>query len=140
MNRRIRKEVETLKLDKTLHVVEYNNLKLTILLPFRNFNLLLKFTFDNCYPFSPPSLTINGDKEYSYIELLAQMHNAFKIFDPEICLCCNTILCKNKWGPMKNIKTIVDEVKDIFNTCQKEINNDLKKMILFKNLGYNMII
>ena len=69
----------------------------------------LKIMFDIHYPFRPPHLFISGK---NYIDMLCL---GDKFFLNELkkrkirCLCCNTILCHNKWYARCRITDIIDE-------------------------------
>ena len=91
--------------------------------------------FDN-YPWQHPNLkqiVLKNKKKmfipYNYfindfndIEL-----NEFKLITKYNCLCCQSILCGNNWGPTLTIIDIVNEIKHFFNVKQR-----VKERITFK--------
>ena len=49
--------------------------------------------------------------------------NDFKLNSPNLCFCCSTILCSNKWSPAIKIIDIVFELvirEELFKLCKKE--------------------
>ena len=62
------------------------------------------------YPFVGPELFIRGNK---YLYLLAKMSHMIKT-DWEKCLCCNSILCRNRWNPNYGIGNVLQEVRNNF--------------------------
>lgn len=97
-------------------------------------NLVVKIT--NRYPFSPPDTSIWGAEINDYHKILCTMQCNFNSFNKDVCLCCNTIICKNKWEPTNKLIDIVREVDKIFDVCHKEIKNKIRDKILLKHLGY----
>ena len=81
--------------------IDYNNLKII-------------FKFPKNYPFSPPSITINSK---NYIDTLAKYHKnnaSFKVEGNNKCLCCNSLVCKNNWGPVNTLLDLYNEIKKNF--------------------------
>lgn len=74
----------------------------------------IKLVFPNEYPFIPPSVNVGG---ICYGILLRDLSyntdGKFMVGDKKgvRCLCCETITCKDNWGPTYNIHTVVDEIK-----------------------------
>lgn len=98
------------------------------------FNLELLLT--KSYPFSPPSTFLMSLEKHNYSCVLGEIQAIFNTFDKNVCLCCNTIICKNKWGPSNKLIDVVKEVNNIFDICKKDLNNDIRNTILLKYLGY----
>jgi hypothetical protein len=71
----------------------------------------IKLTFPNEYPFRPPSIDIGA---MCYEQLLKELSCIARgDFVPENkCLCCESITCKNKWGPALNIHYMVKEIRN----------------------------
>lgn len=96
----------------------------------------LELTLTPYYPFSPPFASLIGKETEKYQNILGAIQAYFNTFDKQICLCCNTLICKDKWGPSNKLIDIVKEVNKIFDICEKEINNTMRNKILLKHLGY----
>lgn len=96
----------------------------------------LELILTDRYPFSPPAASIIGKEKEDYVNILGSIQSYFNTFDKNVCLCCNTLICKNKWGPSNKLIDIVKEVDKIFAICEKEINNNIRNSILLKHLGY----
>lgn len=75
------------------------------------------------YPFRPPKLTINTKPyfTYCYTENI-EFKKALQKYKGCYCLCCETILCGNNWGPQITFKTIFDEVEN-FKEIVREITH-----------------
>ncbi len=70
----------------------------------------IKLTFPSEYPFIPPSIKV---ERTIYEQLLKELSCVGRgNFVPgNRCLCCETITCKNKWGPALNIHSLVKEIR-----------------------------
>jgi ubiquitin-protein ligase len=80
-------------------------------------NVLFTIKVPGEYPFKAPKVFIStGAHEERHIMQLYKMtrlgQNELEILMPNMkCLCCFTILCNDKWGPMKNILDILKEIE-----------------------------
>lgn len=117
-HKRLRKELKKFKINDDYWLdYESNNIKLYI--------KQLKFIITCNYPFKPPLVYIN-EEDYIY-----KLRHANKILKTRHCLCCNSILCQNKWSPIFNICDIINEYNDIY----EQIKNRLYvKILKFRNL------
>jgi len=89
---------------------------------------LLNFTINNFYPFRPPVVKY-FDKYLQNIyrislydefdELIKQSKVCLmckkKDCNSCYCLCCSSLVCKNNWGPIKNLSDIINECKMYIN-------------------------
>ena len=91
------------------------------------------------YPFIPPNVKLKNSNYLQYFckkssyyydnkqnilnKLDINYKQFLKLFGRRYCRGCNSILCKSKWIPIKNITNIVDEVIE-------NINYDNKLMYL----------
>ena len=98
----------------------------------------IKFLFGKRYPFTPPDVKLISIESIDYIEFLCNVSCNFKDLNNESCLCCNSIVCKNNWGPQKQLVEIIREIIKITNNCEFEINKNIKKSIYLKYLGYTI--
>lgn len=98
----------------------------------------IKLLFSNRYPFTPPNVKLISIENTDYIEFLCNVSCNFKDLRNEECLCCNSIVCKNNWGPQKHLVEIIREIMQITNNCELEINKNIKKSIYLKYLGYDI--
>tara|TARA_Y100001958_G_C20834062_1_gene283563 strand:- start:14 stop:556 length:543 start_codon:yes stop_codon:yes gene_type:complete len=95
--------------------------------------LPITFSFPKEYPFRPPSVKImNGE---NYVNILGRIQG-IGLYKSEKCLCCNTLCCKNNWGPQKDMFDVIIEIYKNFNMIYEPIKNDIYKNILNKHLGY----
>tara|TARA_Y100000816_G_C26008356_1_gene527094 strand:+ start:339 stop:869 length:531 start_codon:yes stop_codon:yes gene_type:complete len=92
------------------------------------------------YPFKPPyNILINN---FNYHELL-QFENVYlkKLgYDEKICLCCQSLACKNNWSLQKNIR---DMLKEIYKNLNNKLRiRDLKmcKYVVEKKFGHYLPI
>lgn len=98
----------------------------------------IKLLFSNRYPFTPPNVKLISIENTDYIEFLCNVSCHFKDLRNEECLCCNSIVCKNNWGPQIHLVEIIREIMQITNNCELEINKNIKKSIYLKYLGYDI--
>ena len=99
-------------------------------------NKIVDIQHDNCYPFRPPRITINNirliyDMSLFPARLWKKHFDTFKK-----CMCCENLLCTEKWSPVYNIFDILNEYeafKERLKTIQK------KYMFQFVNLPDDMI-
>ena len=66
--------------------------------------LNIKLLFTRSYPFTPPTVKLLSVEETDYIEFLCNVSCNFENLDDNVCLCCSTIICKDKWGPQTKLK------------------------------------
>jgi ubiquitin-protein ligase len=83
------------------------------------------FILNDNYPFKPPNLLING---ISYKEFLinnsSKYRNIIKKVSGLQCLCCDNILCSDRWSPSITLIKIINEV-NLFRTYKKCIINKI---------------
>jgi ubiquitin-protein ligase len=92
---------------------------------------IIKLEYPDTYPFSKPNITING---HEYISLLYMDGNWMKKFNIDMCLCCNSILCK--WGPHIKINNILDEICTNLNYKIRIIEILLCKQVVKQKFGF----
>lgn len=72
-----------------------------------NYNIDVKINSN--YPFHPPDMFINN-KSYLTVIIDYPKYVYKKLNEKGItCLCCESILCKNRWNPSIKIINIIDE-------------------------------
>tara|TARA_Y100000996_G_C22119774_1_gene477559 strand:- start:124 stop:528 length:405 start_codon:yes stop_codon:yes gene_type:complete len=71
-----------------------------------NKHLVIIYLDIQSYPFHPPR-RIKLDN-VNYLSFLARP--IFKTISPR-CLCCQSLLCPDNWGPVKTMNDILNEVK-----------------------------
>ena len=67
--------------------------------------LMVTITVNYNYPFKPPNVFINNVK---YSKILQLISIKYKCTD--MCLCCKTITCLDKWKPSCKIQDILTEI------------------------------
>ena len=61
------------------------------------------------FPFKEPNMYVNEQSYYNFLKLDNWLYKEVKqVYNIE-CLCCNTILCPNKWRPALRLYQLVDE-------------------------------
>ena len=107
VNKRINREIPNLSQKYgPLNIISlpddtYNIIQLT------NYNIDVKINSN--YPFHPPDMFINK-KSYLTVIIDYPKYVYEKLNEKGItCLCCESILCKNRWNPSIKIINIVDE-------------------------------
>lgn len=114
------------------------------------------------YPFKPPLLSLfNTNMSYSYwCSKILQKQDNYKIFmsyvftkismkvttgintfipDNKICLCCETLICGNRWNPGINIFMLFNEF--VFNSNLKKYLNPIYGKyfdMIFRNERWNI--
>ena len=79
------------------------------------------FILNENYPFSPPMLEINNIPYKQFLISKTQKYNKLmKQMSGLECMCCNNILCNDRWSPAITITKIVDEI-NIFRNYKKNI-------------------
>ena len=145
--KRVMREMQDLK--------EYENIKeLQLIFPFGNDQITqnqdtpylkikidsndLILTFNDHYPFKPPTLLINGEKYYKCYQIssataLTELDRKFGIK----CMCCETVMCggKGKWSPAIRVSNILDEYKR-FRAMKRYLNSYRALLQLNACLGY----
>jgi hypothetical protein len=88
-----------------------------------NYNIYC-FILDETYPFKPPSLLINN---IPFKQFLLNNNSKYKNIFTKLCgfecLCCNNILCSDRWSPALTIIKIINEIN---------IYRSYKKIIIYK--------
>jgi hypothetical protein len=76
-------------------------------------NLTVKFRYTHNYPFTAPTLTVNGE---GYINTIGAMSDKLPEIgrDPHDCMCCSSFTCPNNWGPFLSIVALLSEVRHNF--------------------------
>lgn len=84
-------------------------------------NIIVAFEMQNSnYPFGPPKkVLINGKNYFEYLRPNEPTYHILEYFIGQKCLCCCTLMCKNNWGPQKNLKNILQEILKTFDTKQR---------------------
>lgn len=114
------------------------------------------------YPFKPPSLTLNNtNTSYSYwCSVILHSQDNYKIFmsyvlsiismkvttginkfvpNNKICLCCESLICGNRWSPGIHIFMVFNEF--VFNSNLKKYLNPLYEKyfnMIFRNDRWNI--
>lgn len=122
-------------------------------------NMIFK---NNFYPFSPPNIIIGKNRNYSYFNLLNEnyyitkstkkINNKFKfklaenleitdsflsnLLNLNVCWCCSSILCSNKWNPCYKICNILQEIYDKAKNVRKIRYLIFLKYIMLKHLSF----
>ena len=131
------------RLDKEFAIIKEKNKNLDFSLRHVNDGYEISFIFSNfCiiivignhYPFrGPHSIKINGVKLYD-VMLQIDIEKFQKRFNQERkCLCCDSILCADKWHPAKTLNDVLEEVVKILhyrNVLDNEEN--FKKSFLLR--------
>lgn len=101
-------------------------------------DLIIKFGLN--YPFNPPKVFIKKDnEETSYIYYLSDISQKYSTRLKKkniLCLCCDSILCANKWSPAFTYENIISEYIDMKNMVEKMYYEDFIVEICFKNKIY----
>ena len=168
-NRRLQKEIVSLYqyenhiyskfIDKTkvkfdnddinFEIIDSNRIVFTLIYNSR-YVLQISMTIPNEYPFRPPSCKLNFDT--SYMEQLVKMTGHVYNFtshtgENEKCFCCQSLTCRNNWGPKKTLIDMLNEIYDMFELINnkvdeiliKKIKNKRKLSIILKEkLGYDL--
>ena len=141
LTKRFQKEIDNLNKIDDVFCDETQDISNGIELNIFGSNYLIntKLTFDRYYPFTPPDVNIiKLGEEKNYIEFLGNIQCYFNSFNKEVCLCCESITCKNKWSPNFDTIKVVKEMIEIFTKCKLETNKAIKKAIYLKHLGYDL--
>ena len=133
VRRRLTAELKTITPMYTRVYLEFdNNLELYVLIVQDNnitphYNTFT-FIIPPEYPFKPPIVKLDSD---NYIDLL-KFHNReelklVKQITNNDCLCCNSCVYREQWGPAVTINFIINEIKqnlNIVKTIKTRLNND----------------
>lgn len=94
----------------TIKLVNPKNKKYSQCIILENNTVKIKMLFDSFYPFNPPkNIYIN---DFNYLSLLKCKREDLKVLHiNKQCLCCDSFLCKNNWGPTLNIFKIIKEIQ-----------------------------
>ena len=81
------------------------------------------------YPFKPPIVKLDSDDYINLLKIYKKEESEFlKQITGKSCLCCNTCVNKDNWGPAITIDSILDEIKQnliIVKTVKNRLlNND----------------
>jgi hypothetical protein len=86
------------------------------------------------YPFSPPQkVEINGIEYLTLLRIDNRELNKLGIDDTK-CLCCESLLCKNNWGPNNTISNLLDEIQHNLHIKKAVTNNIICNVIKRKYL------
>ena len=105
------------RLNKELHnlldiyeevIVRKKKGKFSFSIKLKKNNIIL--IFDDNYPFRYPNIKINN---MSYISIISRTNKDYlKEINGFDCLCCNSLLCNDRWGPTIRIESLVNEIKN----------------------------
>lgn len=84
-----------------------------------NKDIILTFKFKKEYPFKPPDVFMNGNNIIQYFKTTGLYYkDTAKILNRR-CMCCDNLLCRNKWGPINKVNDIVKEILFFFRIKQR---------------------
>jgi hypothetical protein len=97
------------------------------------------FHINKNYPFTCPRVTINGLNQYNFFKVPS---NRFKTILQYIsglqCLCCDSVLCANNWGPAITLYKIVNQIEEYkkikLNIQQKILADQIKQKYLNRDI------
>ena len=67
--------------------------------------IMVNVSIDESYPFKVPNVFINNIKYSKLLQLIS-----IKLNCDDMCLCCKSITCPNKWKPAFKISDILSEI------------------------------
>ena len=67
--------------------------------------VMVTVTIDESYPFKTPNVFINNIKYSKLLQLISIKYNC-----TDMCLCCKSITCPNRWKPSCKIQDILTEI------------------------------
>jgi hypothetical protein len=100
----------------------------------------VEFCIKECYPFTPPIITLivtpipTPTKRIPYMTWLKtssrRVHQTLKKLTNTDCLCCNTILCPNRWSPEMTLRSILQEIE-----TTQQLKQQIKYILATKDIG-----
>jgi|TARA_B100000795_G_scaffold199322_1_gene153167 ubiquitin-protein ligase len=75
----------------------------------RNKQPVLHFVFPTSYPMKPPTVTYHGTNVQEIFRTNSIFSEDMMKISNMKCLCCESILCRNKWTVAHGIQAIIDE-------------------------------
>tara|TARA_B100001059_G_scaffold236577_1_gene287913 strand:- start:2034 stop:2585 length:552 start_codon:yes stop_codon:yes gene_type:complete len=135
--------------DISFDIIESNKISFTLINNSR-YVLHIVITIPSQYPFRPPSCKLNNNT--SYMEQLVKMTGHVHNFTThrgknEKCFCCQSLTCRDNWGPKKTIIDMLNEVNGMFELINNKVDEILIKkikekkklsIILKEKLGYDL--
>ena len=67
--------------------------------------IMVTVSIDESYPFKTPNVFINNIKYSKLLQLISIKYNC-----TDMCLCCKSITCPNRWKPSCKIQDILSEI------------------------------
>jgi ubiquitin-protein ligase len=129
MKKRISREIIILEekhLSLFFYIDDKNSLPVIMIIDekFKNDNIY-SIIFNNNYPFVAPIVKINFKSYYHFLKLNKLSLQILKKIHYKDCLCCDSILCSNNWGPTYTINNVIKEIRK---------NKSYKRDIIYKIL------
>lgn len=114
MKKRLVNEIPNiLKKYKNVKVFDRDN----IIFEIKVDDLTISLEFNDNYPFKCPLVKVNN---YNYMSILKiRYYDILKQLVSTNCLCCESILCGNKWCAIMNVNDIIEEVIQNINIKKK---------------------
>lgn len=122
--RRLIKEIKYLDTKKYNYNLSIIHNGYILELKHKNYNLNIKISYNERYPFIPPSYFLINDKNSQdyYKKIINQNKD---IFTRQDCICCKSLLCVINWNPTLIITDILNETYKIL---------DWNKLVIYKRL------
>ena len=92
---------------------------------------IIKLEYPDTYPFSKPNITIN---RHEYISLLYMDGNWMKKFNIDMCLCCNSILCK--WNVTHDMLSILKEIEKNLKIKSRLLDIISTRSVIRQKIGF----
>jgi hypothetical protein len=138
LGRRIKRECQEIK-DKYDDIfVEYNEDSEIIVGLRRSINLYI-FYIDKNYPFTAPRVTINGLNQHSFFRVPSHRFTTILHYITGFeCLCCDSFLCKNNWGPAITLDKVINQLEEYkkikLNIQLKILSDKIKEKYLNRDI------
>lgn len=137
-SRRIRNEIKKLNSiqdeDYCLcDIINENEILIVLLFENKVFDIRCKFPKD--YPFSPPKIYLNRES-YSKIihKIPVKILKEIGIYD---CLFCESLLCRNNWGPVCNLIMVLKEIQKNLILKRRVLDRIFCKYLIKQKYGHD---
>ena len=102
-------------------------------------DVFFEILVDDEYPFSPPkAFFLPNHREWKKTVMKMYRLSSYgrkeleEISEYAGCLCCHSLICRENWGPMKNIMDISNEIEKIILIRQRIVDRILFKIMFDK--------